>query len=81
MEKGRIPADALPRLQQELDSPNGVLTLTPFDRVVAETMQSIPRTQVPDFPDRIIAATAWHLGVPLVSRDARIQASGMATIW
>jgi predicted nucleic acid-binding protein len=32
-------------------------------------------------PDRIIAATALHLGVPLVSRDRKIQASSIHTIW
>jgi predicted nucleic acid-binding protein len=32
-------------------------------------------------PDRIIAATALHLGLPLVTRDLRIQASGIPTIW
>jgi predicted nucleic acid-binding protein len=28
-------------------------------------------------PDRIIAATALHLGVPLVTRDLNIRASGV----
>jgi predicted nucleic acid-binding protein len=32
-------------------------------------------------PDQIIAATAMHLGVPLISRDRRIKASSLATIW
>jgi predicted nucleic acid-binding protein len=32
-------------------------------------------------PDRIIAATALHLGLPLVTRDARIVASGINTVW
>ena len=32
-------------------------------------------------PDRIIAATALHLGVPVISRDGKIRASTVATIW
>jgi len=32
-------------------------------------------------PDRIIAATALHLGVPLISRDRRISLSAVATVW
>ncbi len=32
-------------------------------------------------PDRIIAATALHLGLPLVTRDHRIRASSVTTIW
>jgi predicted nucleic acid-binding protein len=32
-------------------------------------------------PDRIIAATALHLGLPLISRDRKIQLSSVPTIW
>ncbi len=38
-------------------------------------------TRVPDMPDRIIAATALHLSVPLVSKDSKIRLSGLATLW
>jgi predicted nucleic acid-binding protein len=41
----------------------------------------IPRADVPDMPDRLIAATATSLGVPLISRDGRIRASAVHTIW
>lgn len=44
-------------------------------------MRSVDRRQVPDLPDRVIAATALHLSVPLISRDGKIRASGVATIW
>jgi predicted nucleic acid-binding protein len=48
---------------------------------VAEAVAEVPRSAVPDMPDRIIAATALHLGLPLVSRDRLIQLSGIETIW
>jgi hypothetical protein len=32
-------------------------------------------------PDRIIAATALYLRVPVISRDYEIQLSGVDTIW
>jgi predicted nucleic acid-binding protein len=32
-------------------------------------------------PDRIIGATALHLGIPLVTRDRRLQSAGIETIW
>jgi len=32
-------------------------------------------------PDRIVAATAVHFGVPVISRDGRIRASSVQTIW
>ena len=41
----------------------------------------MPRDVVPDMPDRIIAATAVHLGLPLITRDERIRSAGIKTIW
>ena len=53
----------------------------PLDRAVADALKLVKRSEVPDLPDRIIAATAVALGVPLVSRDAKIRASQVQTIW
>ena len=53
----------------------------PIDRKVVDALTTIVRSDVPDMPDRIIAASASMLGVPLVSRDRKIRASGLATIW
>ena len=44
-------------------------------------MKAIVRQEVPDLPDRVIAATALQLSVPVVSRDGRIRASSVQTIW
>jgi PIN domain nuclease of toxin-antitoxin system len=32
-------------------------------------------------PDRIIAATALYLQVPIISQDHKIQATSLTTIW
>lgn len=81
IEKGRIDAAALTRLMAELDAADAVLIEVPFDRHVAQAMGRVARAQVPDLPDRIIAATALHLGIPIISRDRKIQASGLTTVW
>jgi len=47
---------------------------------IAQTMQSLDRTQVPDLPDLIIAATALYHNIPLISRDRKIQLSTINTI-
>ena len=51
----------------------------PVDLV--ELIGSVSRSEVADFPDRIIAGTALHLGLPLITRDGKIRASSVTTIW
>jgi len=36
---------------------------------------------VPDMPDRIVAATAVYYSVPVISRDGKIRASNVQTVW
>jgi PIN domain nuclease of toxin-antitoxin system len=55
--------------------------IIPLTQAIAWAVQQIPREQVPDLPDRVIAATALHLGVPLISRDRQICLSNVKTIW
>jgi predicted nucleic acid-binding protein len=60
---------------------DGPFIEVPFDRNIIKYLLQVPRTSVPDLPDRIIATTALYLGVPLITRDAQIKASGIDTIW
>jgi len=81
IEKGRIDSAVLIRLMTELDADDAVLVDVPFDRRVAQAMGRVARGEVPDLPDRIICATALYLGLPIISRDRKIQASGLKTVW
>ena len=81
VERQRLPLTALQRLRQALDDPNAGLLIAPIDASIAAAVEKIPRSIVPDMPDRIIAATALHLGVPLVTRDRRLQSCGIKTVW
>ncbi|MBI5266476.1 MAG: type II toxin-antitoxin system VapC family toxin [candidate division Zixibacteria bacterium] len=80
-EKGRIPWTAWDLLQEHLDRPDTGLSVVPLDRRIAETLRRVPRKLVPDMPDRIIAATAVSLDVPLVTRDGLIKTADVETIW
>ena len=81
VEKNRMPASAFDDLRTALSNPNHVLEEAPFTVEVVDAMRQVPREAVPDMPDRIVAATAVFLNVPLISRDSRIQVSAVHTVW
>jgi PIN domain nuclease of toxin-antitoxin system len=81
IEKKRLPAHVYPDLEAALDDPAHLFTETPCTRKVSRAMRQIPRADIPDMPDRIIAATAVSLQVPIISRDGYIRASAVQTIW
>ncbi len=58
---------------EKLNSPLSALTFAPLDQRTAEDLKEIPRNIVPDMPDRLIAATAYNLDLPLISKDVSIR--------
>lgn len=80
-EKNRIPPHAAPLLEQELQSSDSVLTVVALDEKFAWSVKEIERSEIPELPDRIIAATADALDLPLITRDHKIRASRVKTIW
>ena len=81
VERGRIATDAFDRFVDELSQDSPAFTVIPLSYHIAERLRSVSRAAVPDMPDRIIAATALHLGLPLVTRDRRLREAGINTIW
>lgn len=61
--------------------PEMLLQEVNLDAAIALALKRIRRDEVPDLPDRIIAATASFHGVPVVSCDRRIRSSNIPTIW
>jgi PIN domain nuclease of toxin-antitoxin system len=80
-EKGRIAADLKARFDAELRAGSSGLILAPLTSEVADAVSDVPRSAVPDMPDRIVAATALHLDVPVISRDRAIRLSSINAIW
>ena len=81
VEKNRLPASAYEDLKNALADPDYVIEEAPFTAAVVDAMRQVPRAQVPDMPDRIVAATALYFGVPVISRDGRIRSSSVQTVW
>ncbi len=81
IEKGRIPARALNDLYAATADPKAVLQHVALDEGIALKMTEVPRQDLPDLPDRVIAATALFFSLPVLSRDSRMRSSHIRTIW
>jgi PIN domain nuclease of toxin-antitoxin system len=81
IEKNRLPSSAYDELTQVLADPEHVFTEAVFTAAIVQAMRQVPRDEVPDMPDRMVAATAVYFDVPVISRDRRIRAASLKTIW
>ena len=82
VEKTRISSTTLNRVIDLLNDSNGSYCVALLNLETINSLQLIPREEIPDMPDRIIAATAHQLGIPLISRDGKIQKSKIVhVIW
>ena len=82
IEKGRLVEKTLTILSDFLRSPDSSFRVQNLNYGIAETLREIPRSVVPDMPDRIIAATALHLDLPLITSDSDIRKlKNIDTIW
>jgi PIN domain nuclease of toxin-antitoxin system len=82
VEKGRISESSLNRVLELLEPVGGSYEIAPLDKETVKAIQEIPRSDVPDMPDRIIAATAYQLKLPLISKDSKIKKSKrLKVIW
>jgi PIN domain nuclease of toxin-antitoxin system len=81
VEKDRLPASAYRELKNALADPDYVIEEAPFTVEIVDAMRQVPRADVPDMPDRIVAATGVYLGVPVISCDGRIRSSNVHTVW
>jgi PIN domain nuclease of toxin-antitoxin system len=80
VDSGRLSEQAFSDARSIVDG--DAFTVVPLDLRVIDEMGAIPREKVPDPFDRIIAATALTLDLPLVSADEDIQrAIGERVIW
>jgi PIN domain nuclease of toxin-antitoxin system len=82
VEKGRLNVVYFDRIMNLLNVIGGSYAIALLDQQTVEAFRQIPRSSVPEMPDRIITATAYQFGLPLITRDTAIQNTGIvSTIW
>lgn len=82
IERNRIDIAVLDRIIQNIRSPVFSIEIVSLSLKISIELANIDRAIVPDMPDRIIAATALSLNLPLIICDRKIRAcSTIQTIW
>ena len=82
VEKGKFTEAQYKVVLQTLRDDTLLPQVASLDADVADALASIPRATVPDMPDRIIAATALKLKLPLVTKDDDIRKlTNVTTVW
>lgn len=82
VDKRRLPATLIDQMFTLLEPPAVNYRLIGLDLTILRALRQVKRKAVPDMPDRIIAATAFSLGLPLLSRDRALTAvDELQVIW
>src|SRR6266496_4803647 len=81
IERERINSETLEKLIKAIEAGDSILVELPVDHAIASALREVSWESVPDMPDRIIAATALELDVPVISRDGKIRLSKLKTVW
>ena len=80
VQRGVLRLNAAPREWVRALFSTGAFLQAPLTAEIAVSAAEL--TGIPERGDRLIAATAVTLGLPLITRDATIaQAAGVAVIW
>ena len=79
-ERQRVPRAILAELMALSDAPTSSICVVPLDLAVARAVSDFGPAAVPELADRIIAATARALNLPLLTTDPAIIASGLVKV-
>ncbi len=81
IDRGTVARERYSYLTQTLRDGTSAFRVIPVTTRIADSIRKIPRDVISDMPDRIIAATALLYSLPLITRDEKIRASKVRTIW
>ncbi|HFD39583.1 MAG TPA: PIN domain-containing protein [Anaerolineae bacterium] len=78
--RNRIPYHILEQVFAITEAQDANLRVVPLDLAIAHATRDFGPASVPEMADRIIAATARSLHLPLLTTDAAITASGLVQV-
>lgn len=79
-QRNRVPVPILNQLMALSDAPSAGVCVVPLDLAVARTVGDFDPAAVPELADRIVAATARALNLPLLTTGPAIEASGLVKV-
>ena len=81
-ERGRIPLALVDRLLEDLAAGPENYRVVALDLEIATHFRDVSGAEVPEMPDRIIAATARATKTRLITRDESLaRAAGVSVVW
>ncbi|MCX6028320.1 MAG: PIN domain-containing protein [Chloroflexi bacterium] len=80
VQRQRVSASVLAQLLVLSDTPDANIYVVPLDVMVARAVSDFGPSAIPELADRIIAATARALNLPLLTTDPAIQESGLVKV-
>ena len=82
VEKARYPEHLIRQVIELVDESTDNYVVIPLSSDVIRVLQEVDRNIVPEMPDRIIAASAKYLELPLLSADKAITSlPDLTVIW
>ncbi len=79
-QRQRVNANTLAQVLQLREDPADSITVVPLDIAVVHAVADFGPAAVPELADRVIAATARSLGLPLLTVDHAISSSGLVQV-
>ncbi len=80
VQRRRVPETRILQLFELSEDANANIYVVPLTVAVAQAVSDFGPAAIPDMPDRIIAATARALDLPLITVDPIISDSGLVTV-
>ena len=80
LQRQRIKQSVLDQLLQLSEEPDASMCVVPLDMNVVQAVTDFGPASVPELADRVIAATARALGLPLLTVDPAIVESALVKV-